>query len=143
MPLTQHLSESNAENRFRTLLLTLFALTAISLAAIGLYGTLSYLVALGNREIGLRMALGALPSEIRTRFLIQGVGISLLGCIAGLAIAAVFSRLLAGMLYDVSHLDALTYIAVGIGVLAIAAAASTLPATRAAPLDAMEILRHE
>jgi ABC-type lipoprotein release transport system permease subunit len=57
------------------------------------------------------MALGALPSQIRTRFLAQGAGISLLGCIAGLAIAAAFSRLLAGILYDVSRLDALTYIA--------------------------------
>jgi putative ABC transport system permease protein len=143
MPLTQHLSESNAENRFRTILLTLFALTAISLAAIGLYGTLSYLVALRHREIGLRMALGALPHQIRTRFLAQGAGISLLGCMAGLAIAAVFSRLLAGMLYDVSRLDPLTYIAVAAGVLAIAAIASALPATRAAHLDPMEVLRDE
>jgi len=138
MPLTQHLSESNAENRFRTLLLTLFALTAISLAAIGLYGTLSCLVALRNREIGLRMALGALPSQIRTRFLAQGSGISLLGCISGLAIAAAFSRLLAGMLYDVSRLDPLTYVPVAIGVLAIATAASALPASRAAHLDPMK-----
>jgi putative ABC transport system permease protein len=143
MPLTQHLSESNAENRFRTLLLTLFALTAISLAAIGLYGTLSYLVALRNREIGLRMALGALPSQIRTGFLAQGAGVSLLGCISGLAIAAAFSRVLAGMLYDVSRLDALTYIAVATGVLVVAAAASALPATRAAHLDPMEVLRHQ
>jgi hypothetical protein len=82
MPLKDRLSESNAENRFRTLVLTLFALTAISLAAIGLYGTLSYLVALRNREIGLRVALGALPDQIHTRFLAQGAGISLLRCIA-------------------------------------------------------------
>jgi putative ABC transport system permease protein len=143
MPLTQHLSESNAENRFRMLLLMLFALTAISLAAIGLYGTLSYLVAMRNREIGLRMALGALPSQIRSHFLAQGAGISLLGCVAGLAIAAALSRLLAGMLYDVSRLDPLTYIGVAIGVLVVAAAASALPATRAAHLDPMKVLRHE
>jgi putative ABC transport system permease protein len=143
MPLTQHLSESNAEDRFRALLLTLFALTAISLAAIGLYGTLSYLVAVRNREIGLRMALGALPHQIRTRFLVQGAGVSLLGCIAGLALAAAFSRLLAGMLYDVSRLDPLTYLAVTAGVTVVAATASGLPAARAARLDPMEILRHE
>ncbi len=143
MPLTHHLSESNAENRFRTLLLTLFALTAVSLAAIGLYGTLSYLVMLRRREIGLRMALGALPGQIRTRFLAQGAAISLLGCIAGLAIAAAFSRLLAGMLYDVSRLDPLTYVAVAIGVLAVASAASALPACRAARLEPMQVLREE
>src|SRR5690242_11206917 len=143
MPLKQRLSESAAENRFRTLLLTLFAFTAMSLAAIGLYGTLSYLVALRHREIGLRMALGALPQQIRTRFLAQGTGISLLGCLAGLAVAAAFSRLLAGMLYDVSRLDPLTYIVVTTGVLVVAAAASALPATRAAHLDPMEVLRHE
>jgi putative ABC transport system permease protein len=143
MPLTQYLSESNAENRFRTLLLALFALTAISLAAIGLYGTLSYLVALRNREIGLRMALGALPGQIRLRLLAQGATVSLFGCIAGLVIAAAFSRLLAGMLYDVSGLDPVTYLAVAAGVLAIAPAASAIPATRAAHLDPMNVLRHE
>ncbi|MGH9773023.1 MAG: ADOP family duplicated permease, partial [Candidatus Acidiferrales bacterium] len=74
MPLKRHLYESDAEARFRTLLLSLFALTAILLAALGIYGTLSYLVALRNREIGLRMALGALPEQIRRRFLAQGLG---------------------------------------------------------------------
>ena len=143
MPLSERLSESNAENRFRTLLLALFALTAISLAAIGLYGTLSYLVARRNREIGLRMALGALPSQIRARFLAQGAGVALLGCVAGLVIAAALSRLLAGMLYEVSRLDPLTYIAVAAGVLVLAAAAAALPAGRAAHLDPMQILRHE
>jgi len=96
-----------------------------------------------NREIGLRMALGALPSQIRLRLLAQGAGVSLLGCMAGLAIAAVFSRVLAGMLYDVSGLDPVTYIAVAAGVLVVAAAASVLPATRAAHLDPMNVLRHE
>ncbi|MGH9640243.1 MAG: FtsX-like permease family protein, partial [Bryobacteraceae bacterium] len=143
MPLKQHLYESDAEARFRTLLLTLFALTAILLAALGIYGTLSYLVALRNREIGLRMALGALPGQIRRRFLAQGLGVALIGCIAGLAIAASLSRLLSSMLYDVSRLDPITYAAVAIGVLAVAALASALPASRAAHLDPMQVLRHE
>jgi putative ABC transport system permease protein len=84
MPLSEHLSEYNAENRFRTLLLTLFALTAISLASIGLYATLSYLIARRRREIGLRMAMGALPGQIFTLFLLQGTLVSLAGCLAGL-----------------------------------------------------------
>ncbi|HEX7359721.1 MAG TPA: ABC transporter permease [Bryobacteraceae bacterium] len=143
MPLKQHLYESDSEARFRTLLLSLFALTAISLAALGIYGTLSYLVALRQREIGLRMALGALPGQIRNRFLVQGLSVSLVGCIAGLALAASLSRLLASMLYDVSRLDPLTYAAVAIGVLAVAALASAVPAGRAAHLDPMQVLRQE
>jgi putative ABC transport system permease protein len=143
MPLNDRLRETNSESRFRTLLVTLFALTAIALAAIGLYGTLSYLVALRNREIGLRMALGALPDQIRTHFLVQGAGVALFACIAGLAIAAACSRLLAGMLYGISRLDPVTYIAVALGVLFIAAAASALPASRAARLDPIQVLRQE
>jgi putative ABC transport system permease protein len=141
MPLEQHLFNRTTESRFRTLLLTLFALTAISLAAIGLYGTLSYLVTLRSREIGLRMALGALPGQIRAGFLARGVGISLLGCLFGLAAAAALSRLLAGMLYGVSGTDAITYCGVSFGVLSIAAAASALPAHRAAHVDPMQALR--
>jgi len=140
-PLEQHLLDSTAENRFRTLLLSLFALTAISLAAIGLYGTLSYLVSLRSREIGLRMALGAFPASIRTRFLIQGVRVSLLGCLGGMVIGAGVSRLLAGMLYGVSRTDTTTYLGVGVGVLTIAALASAIPAHRAARVDPIQALR--
>ncbi len=140
-PLEQHLLDSTAENRFRTLLLSLFALTAISLAAIGLYGTLSYLVSLRSREIGLRMALGALPASIRTRFVMQGVRVSLFGCLAGMVIGAGVSRLLAGMLYGVSRTDTTTYVAVWLGVLALAAFASAIPAHRAARVDPIQALR--
>ena len=143
MPLDDHLLDSNAENRFRTLLLTLFALTAISLAAIGLYGTLSYLVSLRSREIGLRMALGAVPAQIRRQFMAPGMGVSLLGCLSGLAIGAGVSRLLTGMLYGVSRADSITYFVVGLGVLAIAACASALPAHRAARVDPMLALRQD
>jgi putative ABC transport system permease protein len=143
MPLEQHLLDSSAETRFRTLLLTLFALTAILLAAIGLYGTLSYLVSLRSREIGLRMALGAVPAQIRARFLAQGIGVSLLGCLFGLALGAGVSRLLTGMLYGVSRADSITYVAVSLGVLAIAACASALPAHRAARVDPMLALRQD
>jgi len=143
MPLAEHLFDSHAETRFRTLLLALFALTAISLAAIGLYGTLSYLVNLRSREIGLRVALGAVPHQIRMQFLAQGVGVSLAGCVFGLAVAASLSRLLAGMLYGISRTDTITYGAVGLGVLATAALASALPAHRAAHLDPIKALRQD
>lgn len=71
--LDQRLSDSFAENRLRTFLLILFALTAVSLVCVGLYGTLSYFVALRKREVGLRLALGALQSQIVGRFLLQGL----------------------------------------------------------------------
>jgi ABC-type antimicrobial peptide transport system permease subunit len=100
-------------------------------------------VALRNREIGLRMALGALPGQIAGRYLAQGLRVSLLGCAVGLVVAASLSRLLAGMLYGVSRLDSLTYFAVAVGAIAVAALASAFPARRAARLNPMRTLRHD
>src|SRR5258708_31628598 len=100
--LTAHLSDAFAQNRLRTVLLTFFALTAISLACIGLYGTLSYAVNIRRREVGLRLALGALPAQILRQFLAQGMRVSLLGCVAGLGLAGAFTRGLAGMLFGLS-----------------------------------------
>lgn len=143
MPLEQHLSDSLAENRLRALLLTLFALTAIALACVGIYGTLSYFVTVRNREIGLRIALGALPNQILSKFLVRGLGVSVAGCAVGLVLAAALSRLLAGMLYGISRSDFVTYSSVTAIVLAVAASASFLPALRASHIDAMRVLREE
>lgn len=142
-PLEQHLSDSFAENRLRTILLTLFALTAISLACVGLYGTLSYFVTLRKREIGLRLALGAMRGQIVTQFLSQGLAVSLLGCVAGLCLAAGFSRVLTGLLYSVSAFDAEAWISVVLVVSTVAIFASFLPALRAARLEPMQVLRDE
>jgi putative ABC transport system permease protein len=142
-PLEETLFNSLAENRFRTLLLSLFALTAISLACVGIYGTLSYFVSVRNREVGLRIALGAVPGQILRRFLSRGLSVALAGCLAGLALSAALSRLLSGMLYGVSRADAVTYIAVPALVLTVAALSSFLPAARAAQLDPMRVLRDE
>ena len=141
--LTDHLSDAFAENRLRTVLLTFFALTAIALACVGLYGTLSYLVNIRQREVGLRLALGALRGQIVGQFLGQGMRVSLLGCIAGLALAAVFTKLLAGMLFGVSPWDAVTMTAVVGLVVAVSLAASLLPAVRAARVEPMRVLRDE
>ncbi len=143
MPLDRQLYDSLAENRLRTLLLTLFALTAIALACVGIYGTLSYFVTVRKREIGLRIALGAIPHQILSKFLLRGVGVSVAGCAAGLVLAAVLSRLLASMLYGVSRLDWVTYVGGTVIVLAVAASASFVPALRAAHVDAMRVLREE
>ncbi|MGH9732153.1 MAG: ADOP family duplicated permease [Candidatus Acidiferrales bacterium] len=142
-PLTDHLDDSLSENRLRMVLLAFFAATAIALACIGLYGTLSYSVAMRKREIGLRMALGAMRGQIATLFLFKGLGICALGCAAGLALAIAFSRVLAGMLYGVSPTDVLTLSAVVVMVLALAAIASLVPAVRASRVDPMTALRYE
>ena len=83
-PLADHISDAYAENRLRTILLAFFAATAIALACVGLYGTLSYLVSVRQREVGLRLALGALRTQIVRQFLAQGLRVSLAGCMAGL-----------------------------------------------------------
>ena len=141
--LEQHLNEASGENRLRTLLLSLFALTAVSLACIGLYGTLSYFVSVRRREVGLRLALGALQGEIVRRFLLQGLGVSLLGCAAGLLLAGASTRVLSGMLYGVGALDPATFAAVTLLVATVAALASLLPALRAARVEPMRVLREE
>ena len=103
--LTDHLDDAFAENRMRTVLLAFFAVTAISLACIGLYGTLSYSVNVRKREVGLRLALGALRSQIVKQFLWLGIAVTLLGCLAGWILAIASGRLLSGMLYDDGIID--------------------------------------
>ncbi|HEY3937432.1 MAG TPA: ABC transporter permease [Bryobacteraceae bacterium] len=142
-PLEEHLYDDFGETRLRTFLLTLFALTAVSLASIGLYGTLSYFVTIRRREVGLRLALGALRGQIVKHFLFAGLRVSLLGCAAGLLAAAGCARALAGMLYGVTTSDATTFAGVALLVLVVAALASSIPATRAALVEPMRVLRDE
>jgi len=142
-PLTAHLSDAFAQNRLRTVLLTFFALTAISLACIGLYGTLSYAVNIRRREVGLRLALGALRAQILRQFLAQGMRVSLLGCVAGLGLAGAFTKVLAGMLFGVSPWDPITMTGVIVLVITVSIVASLLPAARAARVEPMGVLREE
>ena len=97
-PLGEHMGDAFAQNRLRTALLALFAATAVSRASLGLYGTLSYFVTVRRRETGVRLALGALRSQIVKRFVLEGLGVASLGSLAGLALAAGFTRALAGIL---------------------------------------------
>jgi putative ABC transport system permease protein len=142
-PLPEHIDDAFAENRMRTILLTSFAATAVSLACVGLYGTLSYSVSVRRREVGLRLALGALRGQIVKQFLWQGLGVALLGCVAGWGLAAMFGRVLSTMLYGVSSSDVPTLFAVVLLVLVVAAVASLLPAIRAARTEPMQVLRDE
>jgi putative ABC transport system permease protein len=140
-PLTERLQESFAENRLRTVLLTFFAATAVALAALGLYGTLSYFVHMRRREIGVRMALGARQRDVAVSFVRQGLRVSMVGCAAGLSLAALLGRALAGMLYGVSPLDLVTFSGVLLLVLVAAVLSSAWPALRASRIDPMHVLR--
>jgi len=142
-PLEQRFSDALAENRLRTILLTFFAGTALSLACIGIYGTLSYTVNVRQREVGLRLALGALRGQIVRQFLWQGLGVCIAGCLVGWALASASSRVLAGLLYGVSPSDATTLSEVVSLVLFVATLASLLPAIRAARVEPMHVLRDE
>lgn len=142
-PLQQHLDDAFAENRLRTQLLTLFAVSAVSLVSLGLYGTMSYLVRVRQREIGLRLALGALPRQIVTRFLLLGIRVAVIGCAAGLLLGVGLGHWLIEMLYGVSPLDPATYSGVLLLILLVAALASLVPAMRAARVDPTRVLREE
>jgi putative ABC transport system permease protein len=142
-PMPEHIDDAFAENRMRTILLTFFAATAVSLACVGLYGTLSYSVNTRQREVGLRLALGALRGQIVKQFLLQGLAVTVLGSVAGWGLAAGFARLLSGMLYGVSPSDITTLSSVVVLMLAVAALASLIPAIRAARVDPMQVLREE
>jgi putative ABC transport system permease protein len=142
-PLDESLNEAFAQNRLRTVLLAFFAVTAIALASVGLYGTLSYSISLRRREVGLRLALGAMRAGIVQRFLARGLLVASLGCVAGLILAAGFTRLLADMLFGVSPWDPPTLAAVVAVMLTVAGAASLIPSVRASRVEPMQVLREE
>jgi putative ABC transport system permease protein len=142
-PLADHISEAYGENRLRTILLAFFALSAISLASIGLYGTLSYLVHVRQREVALRLALGAVRAQVLRQVLAQGLRVSLFGCGAGLLLSAALSRVLLGVLFGVSASDPATLAVVVAVVATVSSAAALVPAIRASRLDPMRVLREE
>ena len=141
--LEDYVSKSAAQPRFQTFLFACFAGIALLLAAIGLYGLLSYMVAQRTLEIGLRMALGAQRSDVLGLILRRGLALALIGVAAGLVIAALLTRLLAGMLYGIRPTDPLTFAATAGVFLVVSIAASSVPAYRAARMDPMKTLREQ
>jgi len=140
-PLTELLAASLAPQRLNAILLGLFAATALLLAALGLYGVLSQLVAARRREIGVRMALGARPSRILSAVVAQAAALTGVGIAAGLCASLVLARFMATLVFGVSVHDPLTFLLVPL-VLALAATISALvPARRAARVDPMDVLR--
>jgi putative ABC transport system permease protein len=130
-----------ATPRFGAWLLGLFAALALVLAAIGLAASVAWRVAQRTREIGVRMALGANAAQVMRLIVGQGIALATIGVVLGLASAAACTRLLAGWLYGVAALDAATFAWSGVGMLAVAALASYIPARRAARIDPLVALR--
>jgi putative ABC transport system permease protein len=142
-PLDSRIDEAYAQNRLRTVGLSLFAGTALSLACLGIYGTLSYVVRLRRREIGLRLALGAARAGILRQFLARGLRVAVVAAGAGLALSLGLGRVLSGMLFGVTPTDPMTLAGVIVVVLAVATLAALVPAARAALLEPMRMLREE
>jgi putative ABC transport system permease protein len=132
-----------AQPRFRTTLLTAFAVAALGLAMIGVYGVISYTVAQRRREMGIRAALGATPRDLLGLVMRQGLTLAAAGVVAGLAGAFALSGLLSGLLYNVAATDPATLGAAAAALVAVAAAACAVPAWRTMKLDPLAALRDE
>ena len=139
----QALDTSLASQKLRAAILGGFAALALVLAAVGIYGVMAYVVAQREREIALRMALGAGRSEVVTRVIAQSVRLAVPGLVLGVAGALLSARVLAGFLYEVEPLDPATLGAVPLAVSLLVAAAALVPARRAARTEPMTVLRSE
>jgi putative ABC transport system permease protein len=139
----QYVSDSLSPQRFSALLLTLFAVAALGLAALGVYGVISNSVARRTHEIGIRIALGAGGGDVIRLVVGQGMRPVLLGLVAGLAGASALTRLMESLLYGVSAFDPSVFAGVSLLLAATALVACYLPARRATRVDPMTALRHE
>jgi putative ABC transport system permease protein len=141
--LTQVLAESFAPQRFRTTLLSLFALVAMLLAGLGIYGVMNYSVSQRTREIGIRVALGAETRDVLRLVLRQGLTLALLGVALGVAASLALTRLMKTLLFGVSTTDPLTFGSVALLLAFVALLACWIPARRATKVDPMIALRCE
>lgn len=139
----QIVASSVAEPRFTMLLLAGFATTALLLAAVGIYGVVSYTVGRRTRELGLRVALGAQGTELLRMILRQALRLAALGAVIGVAMALALTRFLRSLLFDVSATDTVTLVAVPLLLVGVALVAAYLPARRATRVDPMLALRNE
>jgi predicted permease len=135
--------ESLAQRRFAMQLLTLFAVIAMVLATIGIYGVMSYLVTQGTRELGIRLALGATPAAVLWLVGRHTATIAVTGVLTGIALAIGVTRFMQSLLFQISALDTSTFTAIGMLLLSIAVIAGLVPARRAARIDPLQSLRTE
>jgi ABC-type antimicrobial peptide transport system permease subunit len=141
--LIQTLSESLSQRRFSMEMIACFAATALLLAALGIYGVISYMVTERTHEIGIRLALGAQRQNILAIVLGQGLRLVLTGAAAGLIGAISIGQLMASLLYGVRPTDPMTFAVVVLLLIGVAALACYLPARRAMNVDPMVALRYE
>ena len=134
---------SVAQPRVYALLLSIFAGLALVLAAMGIYGVMSYSVTQRTPEIGIRMALGAQTKSVLALIVNQGIALAVVGIFLGLIISLVLTRVLASQLYGISSTDPVTFAAISVLLMFVAVAACYFPALRATKVDPMTAVRYE
>jgi putative ABC transport system permease protein len=137
------LSASLSQRRFSMEMVGLFALTALLLAGLGIYGVISYIVSERTHEIGIRLALGAQRQNILRMVLRQGLTLAIIGAAVGFVCGLIVSHLMAGLLYGVRPTDPVTFAAVALLLIGVAALACYIPARRAIRVDPLVALRYE
>jgi len=141
--LDQVVSASLAQPRFNTLLVAAFAALALLLGAVGIYGVISYAVAMRTREIGIRTALGATRLDLLRLVVQHGMSLALTGAVIGMVGAVILAHLMSGLLYGVKPSDPPTFFAVFVILVGVALVASYIPARRATKVDPIVALRQE
>ena len=137
----QIVARSISRERFNTLLMMIFALSALTLAAIGIYGVMAYAVQQRTREIGVRLALGAQPGGVRAMVVVQGMQLVLAGVVIGVGAAYGLSRYMSTLLFGVQARDPLVFVGVPVLLAVVALLAVWVPAARASRIDPLGALR--